>query len=109
MQDELYTYVIVRKDIPLLHQVVQAGHAAHEAGKRFGTTDKINNLIYLQVNDKQELIHAMEHLEMNNVSVNAYFEPDYRFGLTAIATQYISDTSRKFLKKFSLWNPKEAI
>lgn len=105
-EQNIYTYVILRKDLPVVHQAVQAGHAAQEAAKRFGPTEKINHLIYLEVSNKSELLEAMEYLEINQIAVNAFYEPDYNRGLTAIATEYITCADKKsLLRKFPLWTP----
>jgi len=109
MPEELYTYVIVRTDMPKIHQAVQAGHAAQEAAKRFGKTPRINNLIYLQVPDKESLVAAMGNLGMNEIDFVPFYEPDYNRGLTAIATDYLTNRKqRDVLKSYQmLWYGEE--
>jgi len=108
-EETIYSYVIVRTDMPEIHQAVQAGHAAQEAGKRFGETPTQNHLIYLQVKNKAELFKAMEHLLMNGIKVEPWAEPDYDRGLTAIATEYLTSRSkREHLKQYEmLWQEKQ--
>ncbi len=108
-EPSIYTYVIVRTDMPKIHQAVQAGHAAQEAAKRFGKTPRINNLIYLQVPDKESLIAAMENLGMNEIDFVPFYEPDYNRGLTAIATDYLTNRKqRDVLKSYQmLWYGEE--
>jgi hypothetical protein len=110
-EETIYSYVIVRTDLPKIHQAVQAGHAAQEAGKRFGPTPNQNHLIYLQVPNKTELFKAMEYLMMNDIKVEPWTEPDYNRGLTAIATEYItSRTKREVLKPYEmLWQEDQQL
>lgn len=96
-EPDIYTYVLVRTDMPRIHQAVQCGHAVQEAAKRFGKTPKVNHLIYLQVPDKKGLLEALERLEMNDVQVQTFCEPDYDRGLTAIATDYITSREKRDL------------
>jgi len=53
-----YTYVIVRKDITPEQQLVQACHAALEAGFRFPKPDQTSFLIALEVADEKALLDA---------------------------------------------------
>lgn len=53
-----YTYVIIRKDISPEQQIVQACHAALEAGFRFKKPDETSFLIVLEVPDQKALLDA---------------------------------------------------
>lgn len=53
-----YTYILVRKDISPEQQIVQAGHAALEAGFRFQKPDETSFLVVLQVPDQKALLDA---------------------------------------------------
>jgi hypothetical protein len=53
-----YTYVILRKDISPEQRIVQASHAALEAGFRFKQPDETSYLIVLEVATELELNEA---------------------------------------------------
>jgi hypothetical protein len=53
-----YTYVIIRKDISPEQQIVQACHAALEAGLRFKQPEQTSLLIVLEVPNQQALLDA---------------------------------------------------
>ena len=53
-----YTYVLIRKDISPEQQIVQAGHAALEAGFRFQKPEQTSFLIVLEVSDEEKLRNA---------------------------------------------------
>lgn len=56
--NEPYTYVLIRKDISPEQQLVQAAHAALEAGFSFERPDRTSFLIMLQVQNQEELNQA---------------------------------------------------
>ena len=59
MDNNPYTYIILRKDISKEQQIVQAAHAALEAGFRFKKPDgDVSSLIVLEVENEQELKEA---------------------------------------------------
>ena len=53
-----YTYILVRKDISPEQQIVQAAHAALEAGFRFKQPETTSYLIVLEVANEKELEDA---------------------------------------------------
>lgn len=53
-----YTYILIRKDISAEQQIVQAAHAALEAGFRFSQPSEVSNLIVLEVANQEELLDA---------------------------------------------------
>ena len=101
-----YTYVIVRTDIPLVQQLVQAAHATHYAGFRFQEPDKISYLILLQIENEYELFQAYRYIAMQGIKVAAFFEPDANLGLTAIATEPLyNKEDRSHFFKWEMWKP----
>lgn len=113
-----YAYVIVRTDIPLHQQLVQAAHAAHYAGFRTKEPDEICSLITLQVANEWELFQAFRHLAMNQINVIPFFEPDWDMGLSAIATEPLyTKAQRQPLRekdefgnnKYELWTAPDAL
>jgi hypothetical protein len=104
--DKTYVYVFVRKDLPLTDQMVQASHAALEAGIAFGAKSKEpSSLIMLAVKDKESLIEAEEHCLHAGIDTEMFFEPDWNYGFTAFATEPITQDKRHLLKGFPLWKP----
>lgn len=53
-----YTYILLRKDISPAQQIVQAGHAALEAGFIYDKPDETSYLIVLEVANEEELLSA---------------------------------------------------
>jgi len=53
-----YTYILLRKDISPAQQIVQAAHAALEAGFIYDKPDETSYLIVLEVADEKELLAA---------------------------------------------------
>lgn len=53
-----YTYILLRKDISPEQRIVQAAHAALEAGFRFPQPSEVSYLIVLEVANQEELLDA---------------------------------------------------
>lgn len=101
-------YVLVRKDIPLHHQVVQAVHAAAEAGRRhYREEHGIASAIVLAVEDLAGLHAARARLTGQGVSTELFFEPDFDIGDSALATEPLTDAQRKLLRGWPLWRAPE--
>lgn len=79
-------YVLVRKDMPLPYQAVQAGHAvAQWCLENPHSTWQNNTLIYLHVENQARLIWWREHLRLRGLDISEFREPDIGNELTAIA------------------------
>ena len=99
-----YTYVFIRKDIPLHQQLVQVGHAALEAGFRFPQPDQTSSLIVLEVPDKQSLLSIQDRLTSKAIEHYTFFEPDFDMGESAICTTPIlRKNDRYWFRQFPLW------
>jgi hypothetical protein len=94
-----YTYLFIRGDLTPAQQIVQAAHAAHEAGERFG---EHSHLICLRSSSQAELEKQALFLERSNIQYQMFFEPDNNLGYTAICTQPLIGDQRKPLERFSL-------
>jgi hypothetical protein len=102
-----YTYVFIRRDIPLHAQLVQSAHAALEMGNRIGTvTDEPSFLILLDARDESHLNEIVRYLDDRDINFYMFFEPDYDMGHTSICTEPLSLDRRKHFKKFDLWKHK---
>lgn len=99
-----YVYVFVRQDIPLAQQLVQAGHAAFEAGLRFHSPDlPISSLIALSAPDRKALLRAAHKLRHLGIAHHIFFEPDFEMGESALATEPLFGKARDPLRGYPLW------
>lgn len=93
-----YAYVIVRKDLPMVQIVVQASHAAYQAGFAFEEPLDISSVILLQVPDQAALEEAAKRLDRYNVEHRMFYEPDFGpMGFTALATRPLTRKKERFL------------
>jgi peptidyl-tRNA hydrolase len=96
--------VIVRKDLPVAQQLVQAAHAAHESGLHLcEDKSKVNYLVALEVPDEDRLLAAHERLEDRGIKTILFREPDRNNEATALCTEPIWGNRRKIFSKYSLW------
>ena len=75
----------------------------HLAALECPEPDRIPNLVLIGLPNKAALMRALEKLNNNHIPHFAWTEPDYDFGLTAIATVAISGVQRKALANYKLW------
>lgn len=97
--------MLVRTDITLPQQICQASHAAHESGIRFGDPDRVSSIVLCQVPDERELEKAHWMIEQAGIKSYLFREPDFGDEATALATEPIFGSKRKFFSKFNLWLP----
>jgi len=95
-------YIFIREDLSGPQRIVQAAHAAHEAGQEFGKHDGSTHIVLIGMPTQDKLLKTAEHLEMHEIDFKMFYEPDYDTGYTAIATQPLFGDQRKPLKRFSL-------
>ncbi len=104
MMQKPYVYVLIRTDISLEQQIVQASHAAVEAGFRFQPpADDTASLIVCAVPDQQALERAARELQLRNIEHHMFFEPDFDMGHSALATRPIYGDERKAMRKYPLY------
>jgi len=92
--------VIGRKDLSIGMQAVQSGHAAIQFQHEHPELAKnwfhnSNYLIFLSVNNEEELKSLIDRAITQNITVSVFREPDINNEITAIALQPC-DESRKF-------------
>lgn len=80
-------YVLVRRDLTPSYQAVQAGHAVAQWMLQYGQTSewRNNTLVYLGVDNEQELDHWKQKLSFKNMEWVEFREPDIGNQTTAIA------------------------
>jgi hypothetical protein len=97
-------YVLIRLDISLAQQMVQAAHAAAEAGRQFYKSPHgIASLIVLSVANQEKLYAAQAQLHRKGVANTVFFEPDFGIGDSALATEPLLDHQRKYMRGWPLW------
>jgi len=102
-----YVYVLVRRDVPGASQLVQACHAAHESGARFGAPPgcHLGALAGASWGARQE---AILRAGAGGVPLSLFFEPDPPAGpgyTAACSTPLPEATGRRLFRRYSLWTP----
>jgi hypothetical protein len=98
-----YVYVLVRSDISLEQQLVQASHAALEVGFRFPAPGQTSHLVALSVRGEKELLDAAQRLSEYGIEHHVFFEPDNCMGHSALASQPIfCNALRRRFKRYPL-------
>jgi len=93
-----YAYVIVRKDITPVQMVVQACHAAREAGRGFDDPFDNASMVLLEVPDQAALEEASARLTRHKVEHTMFFEPAFGpMGYSAIGTRALTRKKERFL------------
>lgn len=104
--DHPYTYIFIRKDLSPAQQLVQASHAALEAGFTFDKPHKTSSIIMIGAENKDELYDIGARLERHGIRHHMFFEPDFEMGHSAIATEPIHDIKiRRVMSKYKLYKP----
>jgi hypothetical protein len=90
--------------------MVQAAHAALEAGIKFGKKSvEPSSVIILQVPNKEKLEAALSRTIEHGIACEGFFEPDWDYGLTSFGTEPVTADQRKIFKKYKLWKANNAI
>ena len=98
-------YVLVRTDIPLANQMVQATHAAYEASKRFSPCQEvIDYAVICRVDSLESLLKAKHYLDSHFVQNYLFIEPDIDNEATALCTEPLYNNKRKILSNYKLWS-----
>lgn len=96
--------MFLRTDIPLAQQLVQASHAALEAGlKDNHTYQQTSSIIIFQIPDEQTLKNELKYIESLGIECASFYEPYEDMGITAFATLPVTEDKRHFFKKYTLW------
>ena len=91
-----YIYVLVRDDIPLEQQLVQACHAASDAGAALNGDLRSSSLIVCTVPDLPALLAARARLERYGIRNEMFFEPSWDMGYSALATEPVTARKQRF-------------
>lgn len=101
-----YVYVLVRTDIPLPAQLVQACHACLVAATRYAPPENAY-LVVVSVLDEESLRRAIDRLAARAIDSVCYYENEWPRGYTAACTRPVSTVERRWLQKYPLWQPVE--
>ena len=103
-------YVVIRTDIRIEQQVVQAIHAGAEAGRSFYQPEHgIASLVLLAVPNLEGLLALRAKLGLKNVRTELFYEPDFNMGHSALATEPLGQGRRKYLRGLPLWKLESAL
>ena len=92
---------MVRKDLPVPVQCVQACHAAIEATKYFLTKEAAHpHLVVCEVRGEHKLCELMKKLDRAGVNYRQFSEPGV--GVTAVATEPLCGKQRDVFSKYQL-------
>ena len=98
-----YCYVVVRRDLPSNHLVVQACHGVLAATNTFGEPNRTHpNLIVCTVESEGELNDLFNRLKLRGVRCCGWYEPDMGGSLTAVCTAPLRGKERRELRKLRL-------
>lgn len=101
-------YVLVRRDLPLADQIVQAAHAAQESGARFGCPEACH-MVMCGVDNESELMKAASRCVDQGVELALFYEPDPieeggpAMGHTALCTQPVYGHQRRIFRRYQTW------
>lgn len=99
--------MLVRSDLTISQQIVQAAHAAHEAGIRHGNPVDVSSLVLIAVPDEAALRTEFSRIQAAGITAYLFTEPDMQDAATALCTAPITGDARRLFRRYSLWRPKE--
>lgn len=100
-------YIFIREDLDHAYQIVQAAHATHQAGIRFGSTQLPTHFVLIGAKNEMALEKIAMQLEELGIEFEMFFEPDHNTGFTAIATRPLYGDERKPFRKFNIYKGAE--
>ncbi len=103
--------MLVRTDLPPEQQLVQAVHAAYEAGLRLATPPEqdVDYSVVCAVDSEQELAEARARLERHGVQSVLFRDSDIDEQATALCTEPIRGEKRRLMSKYQLWRAPAAV
>ncbi len=102
-------YVVVREDLTVPQQAVQACHAAIKASRSFlPETAILNspNLVVCTIRDEESLKEMLEMVHRSGINACSFQEEDLNGETTAFATELISGEKRRVFRKCRLMKGK---
>lgn len=109
-ENQIYSFVFVRKDIPIANQLVQVGHACQHAGAHWGCPSNCYMALF-ECKNEEEILEVEKKLKYFKFNYTKFFEPDYPIGNNAICTEpvggFLKDRLSEIFKKAKLWTPDQ--
>lgn len=100
-------YVLIRQDLTLTQQLVQASHASAEAGRRhYKPEHGIASLVVLSVTDEAALLAAAGALKSSGIASEVFFEPVDAMGHSSLASEPVLQAQRHHFRSWPLWKPE---
>lgn len=65
--------------------------------------DEIPSVVVIGVPDKVALFRVIEKLRAHEIGHEAFYEPDYNMGLSAVATAPLEQAQRRVLSNYRIW------
>ena len=96
-------YIFIREDLSHAQQIVQAAHAALEAGFVYDQPKDSTHIVLIGAKNEEELLKISQYLKNCSIDSQIFYEPDFDTGYTAIATKPLYGEERQPLKKYSLF------
>lgn len=101
--DDKYVYVLVRKDLSLSQQSVQAIHAAINAATHYLHKDDIHpHLVLCGVETEADLQKALDFARACDINCQPFYEADLGNQLTSFATAPLVGNARRHFKRYNL-------
>lgn len=97
-------YIVVRKDLPIEQQLVQACHASIEMSAHYlGRLSDHPVVVAVVVKDEKKLKQVARRLKDGGVKFRGFYEPDLGNQMTALATKPLYGIEREFFEQFQLF------
>lgn len=101
---------MVREDLPLRHQLVQAAHAAYEIGQRVGNPQpEPDYSVILSVPDEAALLRAYARLTEHGIPTHLFRESDLGDQATALASAPVVGEDRRRFSRYPLWKENACV
>lgn len=101
-------YVLVRTDLPLAQQAVQAIHAGMQATARFGGLSPDTRLALLAIGGSADLADWQDRLSNRGIPFTTFWEPDHGTGESALATPPLERHQGKAFARLPLWGSHDS-
>lgn len=101
---DTHLYVVVRRDLPLAHQAVQAIHAGISSARDLIPPAAIHpSLVLCTVPDKAALLDMQDRCHAAGIANRIFVESDMGDEPTALATQPVNGKGRKLFRELPLF------
>lgn len=96
--------MFIRQDLPLAQQLVQSNHATFKLASGLQPEGGIPNIVVIGVPDVRALSRVLAKLKQHQIVHAPFYEPDFDYGFTAIATAPLNEVSRQVLSNYRLYS-----